>query len=230
MNASSVMVSDVITAKLDDTVQHVAELLLLNRISAVPVVNESDEVVGIVSEGDLLRRAENDTGHERPWWLKMLVGRDFLAAEFIKENGRTVADVMTREVVCAEPDTAVADIAELIERHRIKRVPIIQNGKLVGIVSRANLIQALAVGRNKLVEPQNIADAELRDKLLVRLKAEPWVRPCLINVTVNDGTVDLWGMVDSSVEKHALRVAAETTPGVKTVNDNLLVPPAGTGE
>jgi CBS-domain-containing membrane protein len=158
------------------------------------------------------------------------VGRDFLAAEFIKENGRTVADVMTREVVCAEPDTAVADIAELIERHRIKRVPIIQNGKLVGIVSRANLIQALAVGRNKLVEPQNIADAELRDKLLVRLKAEPWVRPCLINVTVNDGTVDLWGMVDSSVEKHALRVAAETTPGVKAVNDNLLVPPAGTGE
>src|SRR6266481_7261230 len=145
MNASAVMVSDVITVKPDDTVHDVAGLLLVNRISAAPVVDDSGKMVGIVSEGDLLRRGENRTEHERPWWLKLLMGREFLAAEFIKEYGRKIADVMTREVISAKPDTPVADIATLLERHRIKRAPIVQNGKIVGIVSRANLIQALAV-------------------------------------------------------------------------------------
>ena len=229
MNASSVMVSDVITVKPDDTVQDVAGLLLVNQISAVPVVDDSGKIVGIVSEGDLLRRAESRTEHERPWWLKLLMGRELLAAEFIREYGRKVADVMTREVISAEPETPVGDIATLLERHRIKRVPIVQNGKIVGIVSRANLIQALAVCRNKSLEPQTVGDAELRDKLVSRLKAEPWVRPSLVNVTVTEGTVDLWGIVDSTVEKHALRVAVEVTPGVKAVNDNVLVRPAGTG-
>jgi CBS domain-containing protein len=229
MNASAIMVSDVITVKPDDTVQDVAGILLANRISAVPVVDDSGQILGIVSEGDLLRRTENRTAHERPWWLKLLMGRELLAAEFVKESGRTVADVMTCEVISAGPDTPVADIATLLERHRIKRVPVVQNGKIVGIVSRANLIQALAVRRDKLLEPQTVADAELRDKLVSRLKAEPWVRPSLVNVTVTDGTVDLWGIVDSPIEKQALRVAVEVTPGVKAVNDNVLVRPAGTG-
>ncbi len=229
MNASAIMVSDVITVKPDDTVQDVAGLLLVNRISAAPVVDDSGKMVGIVSEGDLLRRSENRTEHERPWWLKLLMGREFLAAEFIKEYGRKIADVMTHEVISAKPDTPVVDIATLLERHRIKRVPIVQNGKIVGIVSRANLIQALAVCRNKSLEPQTVADAELRDKVVSRLKAEPWVRPSLVNVTVTEGTVDLWGIVDSPVEKHALRVAVEVTPGVRAVNDNVLVRPAGTG-
>jgi len=229
MNASAVMVSDVITVKPDDTVQDVAGLLLVNRISAAPVVDDSGKMVGIVSEGDLLRRGENRTEHERPWCLKLLMGREFLAAEFIKEYGRKVADVMTREAISAEPDTPVTDIATLLERHRIKRVPIVQNGKIVGIVSRANLIQALAVCRNKSLEPQTVADAELRDKVISRLKAKPWVRPSLVNVTVTEGTVDLWGIVDSPIEKHALRVAVEVTPGVRAVNDNVLVRPAGTG-
>jgi CBS-domain-containing membrane protein len=229
MNASAIMVSDVITVRPDDTVQEVARLLLVNRISAVPVVDDSDKIVGIVSEGDLLRRGENGTEHGRPWWLKLLMGRELLAAEFIKEYGRKVADVMTREVISAQPDTPVAEIAALLERHRIKRVPIVQNGKVVGIVSRANLIQALAAGRNRSLEPQAVADAELRHKLVSRLKAEPWVRPSLVNVTVTDGTVDLWGIVDSPVEKHALRVAVEVMPGVRAVNDNVVVRPAGTG-
>jgi CBS domain-containing protein len=228
MNASAIMVSDVITVKPDDTVEDVAGLLLVNCISAAPVVDDSGKMVGIVSEGDLLRRVENRTGHEREWWLKLLMGRELLAAEFIKEYGRKVADVMTREVITVEPDTPVADIASLLERHRIKRVPIVQDGKIVGIVSRANLIQALAVCRNKSLEPQTITDAELRDKLVSRLKAEPWVRPSLVNVTVADGTVDLWGIVDSPAEKQALRVAVEVTPGVKVVNDNVLVRPVGT--
>jgi CBS-domain-containing membrane protein len=134
---------------------------------------------------------------------------------------------MTRDIVSAAPDTSVADIATLLERHRIKRVPIVCDGKVVGIVSRANLIQALATLRKSALEPRPIGDAELRDKIVERLKSEPWVRPNLVNVTVTDGTVDLWGIVDTSVEKQALRVAAEVVPGVKGINDNVLVRPVG---
>jgi len=222
------MVTDVITVKPDSNVQDVAELLLTNRISAVPVVDDG-KLVGMVSEGDLLRRSEADTEHERAWWLKLLMGREILAAEYLKENSRKVADIMTRQVVSAEPDTPVADIATLLERHRIKRVPIVRSGKVAGIVSRANLIQALATFRKKAPLPQRIADAELREKVVSRLASEPWVRPSLVNVTVTDGTVDLWGIVDSSVEKQALRVAVEIMPGVKAVNDNVLVRPVASG-
>jgi CBS-domain-containing membrane protein len=223
MNASDIMVSDVITVKSSGTVQEVAELLLTNRISAVPVVDDSGKLVGMVSEGDLIRHGDAGTGHDRPWWLRLLMGREVLAAEFVRENSCKVADVMTREVISAEPDTPVADIATLLERHRIKRVPILRNGKMVGIVSRANLIQALAAFRSKVLPGQDLADAALRESIVSRLKSEPWAKPNLVNVTVNDGTVDLWGIVDSAAEKQALRVAAQVTPGVKAVNDNVIV-------
>jgi CBS-domain-containing membrane protein len=229
MKASDIMVTDVISVSPNGNVQDVARILLTNRISAVPVIDDAGKLVGIVSEGDLLRRAESGTEHERAWWLKLLMGRELLAAEYVKECSRKVADVMTREIVSAEPDTPVADIATLLERHRIKRVPIVRNGEVVGIVSRANLIQALATFRKKALLSQPIADAELREKVVLRLKSEPWVRPSLVNVTVTEGTVDLWGSVDSSAEKQALRVAVEITPGVKAVNDNIIVCPMASG-
>jgi CBS domain-containing protein len=229
MKAADIMVTDVITVKPDSQVQDVAGLMLANRISALPVVDDAGALVGIVSEGDLLRRNEAGTGHDRAWWLKLLMSRENLAAEYVKEHARKVADVMTRSVVSADPDTSVADIASLLERHRIKRVPIVRNGKVVGIVSRANLVQALATFRKKVIAPQSVADAELREKVVARLNSEPWVRPNLVNVTVTDGTVDLWGIVESSVEKQALRVAVEVTPGVKAVNDNVMVRPIASG-
>ena len=229
MKASDVMITGVITVKPDSDVPEVAALLLNNHISAAPVVDNTGRLIGIISEGDLLRRGEAGTGHERSWWLRLLIGREVLAAEFLKEHSRRVGDLMTREIVSAEPDTPVAEIATLLERHRIKRVPIVQNDKVVGIVSRANLIQALATFRKKALQPQPIADAELREKIVSRLKSEPWVRPNLVNVTVTDGTVDLWGLVGSAVEKQALRVAVETIPNVKAVNDPVIVRPVASG-
>jgi len=225
MRASDIMVKDVIAVKPDNDIVDVAALLLTNRISAAPVVNDTGTLLGMISEGDLIRRSEAETEHDRPWWLKLLMGRELLAAEFLRENSRKASDLMTRDVVSADPDTSVAEIATLLERHRIKRVPIVQNGAVVGIVSRANLIQALATFRQRALEPQPATDAELREQVVSRIKSEPWVRPSLINVTVTDGTVDLWGVVDSPTEKHALRVAVETTPNVKAVNDNITVRP-----
>ncbi len=229
MKASDIMVTDVITVAPESDVPEVATLLLTNHISGAPVVDAGGKLVGMISEGDLIRHSEAGTAHERPWWLRLLMGRELLAGEFLREHSRRVRDLMTREVVSAAPDTPVADIATLLERHRIKRVPIVEGGKVVGIVSRANLIQALATFRRKALEPQPVADIELREMVVSRLKSEPWVRPSLVNVTVTDGTVDLWGIVDSAVEKQALRVAVETVPNVKAVNDNVIVRPVASG-
>lgn len=225
MKASDIMVTQVITVRPETNVQEVAELLLKNRISAAPVVDANGRLIGIVSEGDLLRRAESGTERERSWWLRLLMGREILAAEFVKEHSRKVADVMTKDIITATPSTPVSEIATLLESNRIKRVPIVDGSKLVGIVSRANLLQALASMRKEITVEQPVADTELRDKIMLRLRAEPWVRPSLINVTVSNGTVDLWGVVDSSSEKQALRVAVEVTPGVRAVNDNVIVRP-----
>jgi CBS domain-containing protein len=228
MKASDIMATDVITVGPDSSVQDVAEILLKHRISGLPVVDARGHVVGIVSEGDLLRRAEIGAGHERSWWLKLLMGREGLATEYIHEHSRKVADVMSHEVITAEPDTPVSDIAETLECNRIKRLPIVKDGKLVGIVSRANLLQALASLR-KEIAARPVADSELREAIMARLAAEPWIRPMLVNVTVADGVADVWGIVDSATERQALRIAVETTPGVKAVNDNLIVRPAASG-
>ena len=228
MNAADVMVTNVITVGLDACLQDVAHLLLTNRISAVPVVDSDGKVVGIVSEGDLMRRAEAGTGRRRSWWLSLLTGKEGLAAQYVKEHSRKVADVMTRDVITATPDTPLQDIANILEKNSIKRVPIIEDGKMVGLVSRANLLQALASLR-KQIEGGTPNDTKIRETVVQRLNAEPWLRSSLINVIVQDGTVELWGIVDSPTEKKAVRVAAEATPGVRAVNDNLIIRPAGSG-
>lgn len=229
MKAADVMVTNVVTVGPDACVQDVARTLLDSRISAVPVIGSDGKLLGIVSEGDLMRRVEAGTGRKRPWWLAILTGREVLASEFVKEHSRKVTDVMTRRVVTAAPDTPLSTVANLLEKNAIKRVPIVQDGKVVGIVSRANLLQALA-SLNKGAEVATpVADTKIRENVLAQLKAEPWTRPSLINVIVQDGAVELWGIVDSVTEKKAVRVAAEVTPGVRAVNDNLIIRPAEAG-
>jgi CBS domain-containing protein len=225
MKAAEIMVTNVITVTPDHSVQEVAEILLERRISGVPVLNAAGELVGIVSEGDLMRRADAGTGHRRSWWLRLLMGREGLAQEFVREHARKVADIMTRQVITASPETPVSDLAELLERNAIKRVPIVDGRKVVGIVSRANLLQALAALRKQITVERPVGDAALRDQVLAQLKSEPWMRTSLINVTAHDGTVDLWGIVDTPSEKNAMRVAAEVTPGVRKVNDAFIVRP-----
>jgi CBS-domain-containing membrane protein len=222
MKARDVMVSPVITTKPSASVKEVAQLLLANRISAVPVVDDKGKLVGIVSEGDLMRRADLGTERHRSWWLAALFAEEEdLAAEYVKQHGKKVADVMTKRLVTVGPDAGVNEIAGLLERHSIKRVPVVENGALVGIVSRANLIQALAGERT--TPDVALPDATLRDRIMAHLRTQPWAHTSLLNVTVNDGIVDIWGITRSEAEKKALRVAAETTPGVRAVNDNVVM-------
>jgi CBS domain-containing protein len=221
MRARDVMVSPVITVKPYSSVRDVAHTLLKHHISAVPVVNDQGNLVGIVSEGDLLRRVEAGTERQRPWWLLLLTGNETLATEYIKSHARKVGDIMIRDVVTAAPDTRLDEIATLMEKNSFKRVPIVSKGQLVGIVTRANLIQAVA---SKHVELEiEGADAAIRDKLLAHLKAQGWAHTALLNVTVNNGVAELWGMTGSEAERKAIRVAAESTSGVAAVDDHLVV-------
>ena len=144
MKASDVMGLNVITAKTDWSVQQVAMVMLEKGIGGLPVVDKNNRVVGMVSEGDLMRRAECGTGHRHSWWLRMLMGRDGLAQAYVREHGRKVVDVMTPTVITASPSASLGEVAELLERNKIKRIPIVADGKLVGIVSWANVVQAVA--------------------------------------------------------------------------------------
>lgn len=226
MKASDIMVTNVVTVGANSTVGDVAKLLFDKRISAVPVVGEKGELLGIISEGDLLRRAEVGTEKRRSWWLQALTSSDRLADEFVRSHARKVTDVMTRQVITAGPDTPISEIATLLEKNGIKRVPIVMAGKVVGIVSRANLIQALASAAKPDVQEAKADDASVRERVLAQFKAQPWTKPWLVNVVVHDGgIVDLWGVVDSQAEKTAARVAVETTPGVRAVKNNLFMWP-----
>jgi CBS domain-containing protein len=224
MKACDVMVSPVVTVKPSASVKELARLLLDRRISAVPVVDDQGKVVGLVSEGDLLHRAEAGTERQRPWWLLGQTGEETLAAEYVKAHARKVADVMTSPVTTATPDMPLHEVATLMERHSIKRVPIVKDGQLVGIVSRANLVRAVASARESLLEVP-LSDANIRDKLLAHLQEQAWARPWLLNVLVNNGIADLWGVARSEAEKTAIRVAAESIPGVRAVNDYVVIRP-----
>ena len=227
MKARDVMVSPVITVSPHASVKQVAKTFLERHISAVPVVDEKGKLVGIISEGDLLHRAEAGTERQHPWWLRAFIGPDTLAAEYTKAHARKVADAMTRKVVTASPETPLHEVAALLEKNAIKRVPIVENGQLVGLVSRANLIQAVASAAKGLEIP--LSDATIRNKLMAHLKAQPWAHTGLLNITVNDGVVDLWGIIASDTENQAIRVAAETATGVRAVNDHLRTWPVDLG-
>ena len=220
MRAMDVMTSEVITVEQNTSVQTVAKLLAERGISAVPVVDRENRVIGMVSEGDLLQRAETGTEHRRSWWLDMMASTNKLAGDYVKSHSGKVRDIMTRDLISVTETTPVADIAVLLETNRIKRVPVVRDGKLVGIVSRANLVRALAMTIRQ-ASGTEADDLSIRDKLLAELKAQRWAEVSPANVTVKDGIVHLWSSYLSEQEKRALVVAAENTPGVRRVEDHM---------
>jgi CBS-domain-containing membrane protein len=197
---------------------------LRHRISAVPVLGSTGEILGIVSEGDLINRPESETERRKPWWLDALASNEGLAAQYVKSHSHNVSDVMTRDVITATPDTPVAAVAALLEKNRIKRVPIVENGRIVGIVSRANLLQGLASLKDDVAQARP-DDSAIRADVMAKLHKERWAKPSLITVTVQDGTVGLRGIVESEAERKAVHVLAEATPGVRAVNDDLMIRP-----
>jgi CBS domain-containing protein len=223
MRARDVMISPVITVNENEIVQNVAKLLLANHISAVPVVDKGGSLVGIITEADLMRRADTETERPTSWWLYLISGDQTMAGEYIKSHAVRAKDVMTHDVKTATPDTSLHEIVDLFEENNIKRVPIVNGGVLVGIVSRANVLQAVASVRPKL--EISLPDAMIRERLLAELKSQSWAHVRNLNVTVANGIVDLWGLVQSETERQAIKVAADGIPGVTAVNNRLRCAP-----
>jgi len=221
MLAMDVMTTPVVTVAPDMDVREAARILLHNRISAVPVADGYGHILGMLSEGDLMRRAESGTEGPRSWWLSLLA--DDRAEAFVKSHGQRASDAMTREIVSVQEDAPLDEVATLLERHRIKRVPVVRDGKLVGIVSRANLLHGLVAWRSG--EAPSGSDQEIRSAIAETL-AKVGIPRHFLNVVVAGAVVYLWGATRSTAERDAVRVAAETVPGVKRVENHLFVLPA----
>jgi CBS domain-containing protein len=231
MRAMDVMTSEVISVNPDTSVQALAALLCERGISGVPVVDADNRVIGIVSEGDLLhrvetgteRRKEEPTGRRRSWWLDAIVSDRELARDYVRSHARTVRDIMTRDVVSVGDTTELADIAVLLETRRIKRVPVVRDGKLVGIVSRANLVRALATTKSAPATIADPGDRAIADQLLVELRGKKWVDISSADIMVRDRVVHLWFSDDQTREERlTFRVAAENIPGVRHVEEHVV--------
>jgi CBS domain-containing protein len=229
MRAMDIMTTDVITVDPDMTVQDLAKLLAERGISGAPVVDASGRLVGIVSEGDLLHRAEIGTARRhrerrRSWWLDDFASD--LARDYIRSHGRTVKDIMTRDVVTVTEDIDLGEVAALLEAKRIKRVPVTRDGKVIGIITRANLVRALASTKSTPPPQGEDDDRTIRARILAELSREEWAKVWPEDIIVRDRVVHFWLSSDEPEEKkQALRVAAETIPGVRAVEEHVVPAP-----
>jgi len=221
MKAKDVMTSAVISVEPETTVLEAARRMLQNHVSGLLVIDKAGNLVGIVSEGDFLRRGETDTAPKYTGLLEFLLGPGQAAGQYIHSHGRKVGEVMSNYVHVVEEDTDLENVVELMERKRIKRVPVVRKNKLVGIITRSNLMHAMvSLARSAPKMAPN--DATIRECLVDELEKEKWAPTATTNIVVLNGVVELWGTVFDDRQREALKVAAENIPGVKAVKDHLV--------
>ncbi len=219
MNAADIMTREVMTIRPDASILEAARLMMQHRISGLPVVDSSRNLVGVITEGDFLRRRETGTQRRRPRWLEFIVGPGKMATEYTYESGRKVSEVMTGEVHTVVEDAPLDQIVTVMERNRIKRLPVLRGRELVGIITRANLMRAVVRLAHES-HPASASDADIRKRLVDELNKLPWTPS--ISVAVKDGVVKLSGVLLDERQRAALRVVAENVPGVKDVVDDLV--------
>lgn len=222
MKAIQVMTRQVVTVGPETPLRSALALMIEKHVSGLPVVDEHGRLVGIFTEGDLLHRAETGTGKElRSRWMDFLVGPRQSAAQYVIEHSRRVGDLMTKEVVTATEGMPLADVVKLMQTRHVRRVPVVRSDRLVGIISRQDLMRALA---DKLAELPivSMSDAVIEAAIKAELKPQPWVMASNINIAVKDGVVTLEGIIYDDRCRDGLRVAAQNVPGVQKVQDKLL--------
>lgn len=232
MLVEDVMTRDVAAVHPEAPLVEAIRIMTERRVSGLPVIDGQGALVGILTEGDLLRRVETGTGeHRRSWWVDCLLGPGRSAAEYVRTHGRRVQDVMTRAVATVGASASLADVVGIMERRHIKRVPVLEAGRLVGIVSRADLVRALgrALSEEASGSDAAVGDAALRDRLETALGQEPWFTPGNVRIGVRDGVVSLDGIVTDERTRSAMMVAAQNVPGVRKVLDRLTWIDASTG-
>ncbi len=221
MNASDVMTRNVISIDPGSTVLQAARLMLQHRISGLPVIDAAGTLVGVLSEGDFLRRRETRTERRRSRWLEFLMGPGRIADEYTHSHGNKVSEVMTTEVATVDENAALEDIVELMERRHIKRVPVMSGSVVVGIVTRSNLMRAM-VSMARHTPPAAAGDAAIREQMLAEMNKQQWAPTAMTDVVVHDGVVELWGAILDERQRAALRVVAENIPGVTAVKDHMI--------
>lgn len=222
MIAAEIMSRNVATVSTDAAVGTAIRVMLQNRVSGLPVVDAEGRIAGIVTEGDFLRRDETSTERHRPRWLDLLLSRGRLAEEYVRAHGRKVAEVMTPNVATVSENTPLEEVVSMMEKRHVKRLPVVRDGKLVGIVSRADILRALAGRMAHAVASGTPTDQTVRDAILAELQNQPWSGRDTVNVSVKEGVVQLRGAVFDERERQALHVAAENVPGVKGIKDELI--------
>ena len=220
MKASDIMSARVISIAPDAGVLEAIRVMLQNHISGLPVIDQAGTLVGVVTEGDFLRRSETGTERKRPRWLEFLLGPSRLASEYVHTHARKVEEVMTREPITITEDAPLDKVVQLMERRRIKRLPVVRGSKVVGIVSRANLLHALA-SLGAAAPPPAKSDVAIRQQLLAEFDKQTWAPVALIDAVVKDGVVELWGTITEEAQGEGLKVLAENIPGVKSVVSHL---------
>jgi CBS domain-containing protein len=219
MKVGDIMTRNVISVRGDEAVLEAAGLMLQNRISGLPVVDAAGKLIGIVTEGDFLRRDEIGTQRRRPKWLEFLVGPGRLASEYVQAHGRKVDEIMTPDPCSVTEDKSLESVVDLMEHRRIKRLPVVRDERLVGIVSRANLVHAL-VSLSRDAQAPAGDDAAIRDHALAAIGKQPWGHR--VNVVVRDSVAELWGTILDERERQACIVATENVAGVREVHDHLV--------
>ena len=219
MRAHHIMTKDWITVTPHTTIEEAAKIMLQTHISGLPVLNEAGTLVGVVSESDFLRRNEIGTGRKRPAWLQFFLGPGKVAAEFVHERGRRVEDVMTPDPITVDEETPLEELVRLMEKNDIKRLPVMSGTTLKGIVTRSNLLQAVASMAHEIPDP-TADDDHIRDRIIRTVNKTDW-RPIGFEVTVRKGIVHLHGIITNDKARQATIVAAENTAGVKEVHDHL---------
>ena len=217
MKAKDIMTPAVVSIRDDSTVEQAVNLMLENHISALPVLDSDNKLVGLISEGDLIRRMRDGGAERRSWWLELFAGEGD-ARDYVKTRSHRVVDVMTRDLVTAEEDTPVSEIARTLETRRIKRVPVLRGERIVGIVSRADLVRALAQSKDGKLPSPATEDEPLRKAIEAAIAEVPGASVNLINLMVENGNVSIWGIADSDFVENAIRVAAENVEGVRSVD------------
>jgi CBS-domain-containing membrane protein len=223
MFASDIMTSPVKTISPDATIEEAIGLLLSAHVTGLPVMDADGRLVGLVSEGDFLHRAELGTAKRKPRWIEFLLGPGEIAESYVLSHGRKVHDIMTRDVATIGESASINEVVEVMERRNVKRVPVVSGDRLVGIITRSDLLRALAKAcAVKPASPDECTDQAILDKLLAELREQGFASPKTLDVTVDRGVVTLTGEIFDERQRPALVVAAENIPGVTKVVDNLV--------
>ena len=226
MKAQDVMTKTVATVRQDTSIQEIAALMVEKHISGIPVLDDSGKVLGMVSQSDLLHRAEVGTERKHKWWFRILADNKDMAREYAKAHGLRAGDVMTRYVISVKADAELSDVAEILDNNRIKRAPVIEGDRLVGIITRGDLVRALSLSQlAKGASKTKVENGALHKSLQQRIRSQPWLGAdqSHINLAIKDGVVELWGFIETEDQHKALRVLVEETEGVTSIVDKMMV-------